>query len=305
MHHDEWNALLDQFAAYLAEADRSQLTIRNYRRELRAFARWYRATYEDDPTLPGLEADDLREYRDHLKDRKLMPASVNVAVASLRSLLKWAHGARLVSEQIRPPRMVRERRRTPRWLNKQQERRLLKKVRQGGDPHHAALVDLFLVFGLRISEMAGLEWSDVAMGRKSATLRVRHGKGGKERTLPFLGNSRARNAFLALGWKDHRHEKDQRLLQGQRGGLSASGIKQLLTPYGKAAEIPKFSAHKLRHTCARRMWERGTSLNVIQNWMGHESIETTTLYTLPSEDDLAAAAGGGDEWDDDWSEADD
>jgi site-specific recombinase XerD len=303
--HTGWDQILDQFADYLREESRSRLTIRNYRRELRVFARWYRATYEEDPTLDGLEADDLREYRDHLKDRKLMPATVNVAVASLRSFLNWAHGARLVKERIRPPRMIRERRKTPRWLTKKQERRLLKKVRLAGNAHHRALIELFLVFGLRISEMASLEWSDVTMGRKAAVLRVRHAKGDKERTLPFLGNNRARAALLALGWKEYHRDGDRRILQGQRGPLSASGIKQLLTPYGTAAGIDKFSAHVLRHTCARRMHEAKTPLDVIQSWMGHESIETTTRYTLPSEADLAAAAGGGEKWDDDWSEDDD
>jgi site-specific recombinase XerD len=305
MHQTEWDDLLDRFAAYLTSEGRSRLTRRNYLRELRVFRTWYQAAY---PGLSGprdLEDSDLAEFKAHLEARKLMPASINLAIASLRAFLNWAARTKELAEPARPPRMIRERRKAPRWLDKPQERRLLKAVRLVDQPHHVALINLFLVFGLRISEMAGLEWSDVAMGRKHAVLRVRHAKGGKERSLPFLGNKRARDAFLALGWKEHHREPDRRLLWGQRGPLSASGIKQLLTPYGKAAEIRGFSAHKLRHTCARRMHEKGQPLDVIKTWMGHESLDTTILYTLPSEDDLAKAAGGGDEWDDDWSGADD
>jgi site-specific recombinase XerD len=315
MTEPSWDELLDQFANYLTDEGRSPLTIRNYRRELRAFVAWYRAAYPEMSTLWDLEARDLEEFKDHLKARKLMPASINLAIVSIRSFLNWAgrpQGSpgtkvktKLIEDPPRAPRMIRERRKTPRWLKKPQERRLLKAVRLVDDPHHVALIDLFLVFGLRISEMAGLEWSDVAMGRKHAVLRVRHAKGGKERSLPFMGNRRARDAFLTLGWKEHHKERDRRILQGQRGPLTASGLKQLLKPYGKLAEIPKFSAHVLRHTCARRMHEKGESLDVIKTWMGHESIDTTILYTLPSEDDLARAAGGGAEWDDDWSGADD
>jgi site-specific recombinase XerD len=303
--HTEWADLLAGFTAYLTSEGRSRLTIRNYSRELRCFIAWYQAAY---PGLDGprdLEASDMAEFKEHLEGRKLRPASINLAIASLRSFLNWAARTKNLSDPARPPRMIRERRKIPRWLDKPQERRLLKAVRLVDDPHHVALINLFLVFGLRISEMAGLEWSDVEMGRKHAVLRVRHAKGGKERTLPFLGNKRARDAFLALGWKEYRRDGDRRLLWGQRGALSASGIKQLLTPYGKAAEINKFSAHVLRHTCARRMHEKGESLDVIKTWMGHESIDTTILYTLPSEHDLAKAAGGGDEWDDDWGGADD
>jgi integrase/recombinase XerC len=137
------------------------------------------------------------------------------------------------------------------------------------------------------------------MGRSAAELRVL-GKGSKERTLPFLGNERARDAFHLLGFREHGRDKGRRLLWGQRGPLTASGIKQLLTPYGRAAGLDRFSAHVLRHTCARRMFERGEPVQVIARWMGHESLNTTFLYTLPSEADLAKAAGAsGDGWADD------
>jgi integrase/recombinase XerC len=203
------------------------------------------------------------------------------------------------STRSRAPRAARQVQRVPRWLTRPQERRLLTAVRKGGHEHHHGLVELMLVFGLRISEAAGLTWSDVTLGRSRAELRV-FGKGAKERILPFLGNERARGALMQLGFPGPGAGKGGRILQGQRGPLSASGIKQLLTPYGRAALIDRFSAHVLRHTCARRMFERGTPIPVIARWMGHESLDTTFLYTLPSEDDPATAAGAaGDGWSDD------
>jgi site-specific recombinase XerD len=298
-----WIETVDEFARFLRADEKSPLTIRNYKRELRAFETWYQSAYQDAPVLLELQADELREYKEALRIRKLKPASVNLAIASLRSLLKWATDRKMLKEPPKPPKIVRQVRKRPRWLTRVQERRLLKVVRHGigraPDPHHLGLVELLLVFGLRISELANLEWSDVTMSPKSAELRVRHGKGAKERTLPFVGNQRARNAFLLLEWKEWGRDKDRRILQGQRGPLSASGVKQLLTPYGEPAGIDKFSAHVLRHTCARRMHENGAPIQVISRWLGHESLDTTMLYTLPSEEDLAKAAGGSDPgWDD-------
>src|SRR5262249_5961279 len=156
---------------------------------------WYHATYDDDPSIPELTEAELREYKEHLRARNLKPATVNLALAALRSLLKWAHDRRLLPEPLRTPKTVRQSQKTPRWLSKPQERRLLKVVRHGGNKHHLGLVEVFLVFGLRISELAALEWGDVTMGRTEAELRVRRGKGAKERTLPFTGNDRARDAF--------------------------------------------------------------------------------------------------------------
>jgi integrase/recombinase XerC len=305
LHTDDWEALLGRYAKQLEQEDRSPLTVRNYTRELRAFARYHRETFGEPPEIKALTPEDLRDYRNHLlKGRTLKPATVNLARAALAGLIKWAHAERILKEAIRTPKTVRQGVRGPRWLTRPQERRLWKVVRKAGDPHHLALLDLMVVFGTRISETASLTWGRLTMGRKTAELRVL-GKGNKERVLPFLGNERARDAFLALGWKEHGAEKGRRIVWGQRGPLSASGIKQLLTPYGRAAGLERFSAHVLRHTCARRMHERGESIQVIARWMGHENLNTTFLYTLPSEEDLARAAGAsGEGWGGDWGDDD-
>jgi len=300
MPNTQWNDLLDQFKASLEADEKSQNTVRNYHREVRAFGEWYYSIYEEAPDLAGLTADDLRRYKDHLRERKLKPQSVNLAIVSLRSLIKWACESRILRESVRSPKAVKQGMKVPRWLDKPQEKRLMKAVRKAGDPHHLGLVEMFLVFGLRISEMASEEWGDITMRRNKAELRVRKGKGGKERILPFLGNERAREALHLLDYKKWHKVKDRRLLYGQRGPLTAGGIKQLLTPYGRAAGIEPFSAHVLRHTCARRMHEAGKSIQVIARWLGHESLNTTFLYTLPSQADLQEAAGGrAAGWDDD------
>jgi site-specific recombinase XerD len=292
MPDTKWNDVLDRFAASLKADDKSVLTVRNYRRELRAYGEWYHAIYEDAPDLAGMTADDFREYRDHLKERKLKPQSINLAIASLRSLVKWACATRLLKEAIRTPKTVRQAAKTPRWLEKAEERRLLKAIRKEDNPHHLGLVELFLVFGLRISEAAALEWGDVTMRRSEALLRIRKGKGNKEGELPFKGNERAHEALNLLGYKQWHQAKDRPILQGQRGPLSASGIKQLLTVYGQKAGIEPFSAHRLRHTCGRRMFEAKQPIQSISAWLRHESLNTTLLYTLPSQKDLQEAAGG-------------
>ena len=295
----EWNEAVDRFAADLVADERSPLTIRNYRRELRVFAEWYQSAYHERPDLAEITGDELVAYKTAMRERRLKPGSMNVAIAALRGLVNWALYARVIVEPIRPPKVAKQAPRVPKWLTRQEERRLTKALRKGGHLQHIALVELLLVFGVRISELASLTWADVTMGRIRAELRVL-GKGAKERILPFAGNQRARDALMMLGFKESSRERSRSLLHGQRGPLSASGVKQLLTPYGRAAEIEPFGAHILRHTCARRMYERDVPIQVIARWMGHENINTTLIYTLPSEADLAKAAGATDGgWDDD------
>ena len=190
-----WQAAVDRFAAQLDADEKSPLTVRNYRRELRAFADWYHASYREPPGLGDVAHEDLREYKDSLRARKLEPATINLALAACGSFLKWALASKLIREPVPTPKTARQVQRVPRWLTRVQERRLVKVVRQAGVKSHLGLVEAFLVFGLRISEMAALEWGDVAMGRSEAVLKVRKGKGSKQRDLPFGGNQRARDAL--------------------------------------------------------------------------------------------------------------
>jgi integrase/recombinase XerC len=308
---DEWTPQVDRYARYLERQDKKPLTVRNYRRELHAFARYHRQEFREPPDLVELTADDLREYRNHLQRRKLKPATIALARAALAGVVKWALAERIIGEPIPPPKTPRVGRRTaPRSLSKDEERRLRKVVRKAGNASHRGLLELFLVSGVRISEAAGLTWCDLTMTRTVFRLRVM-GKGDKERILEFQAqdkvNERAREAFHLLGFKEHGREKARPILWGQRGPLTASGIKQLLTPYGRAAGLEGFSAHVLRHTCAKRMLERKppAPLPTVAVWMGHESLNTTMLYTLPSAEDLARAAGASDEGGDDDSGDDD
>lgn len=80
---NDWQADVDRFAAALDADEKSPLTVRNYRRELRVFADWYRATYQEPPGVRDLTHEDMRAYKDSLRDRKLEPATINLALAAL------------------------------------------------------------------------------------------------------------------------------------------------------------------------------------------------------------------------------
>ena len=94
---NDWPAAVDRFAADLDADEKSPLTVRNYRRELRVFAGWYHATYQETPGVHDLTHEDMREYKDSLRDRKLEPATINLALAALRMLPQV--GARMQADQ--------------------------------------------------------------------------------------------------------------------------------------------------------------------------------------------------------------
>jgi integrase/recombinase XerC len=290
-----WAAAVDRFVLDLAERERSEHTRANYREDLEAFAGWYESKYHDPPTLALLAPSELREWRAHLRDeRKMEPATVNRKLAALRSLLRWAESEGIAPE-IAVPRSLRQVKPPPRWLDRKQQRALVRAVEKSGRARDVGLVKLLLHTGLRVEEAVDLKWTDVKVRERSGTLTVRKGKGRKQRDVPL--NAEARAALVEL--KSAGPRKAPEVLHGQRGPLSIRGVQAILSQYGGPAKIEDLSPHVLRHTFGKNLADAGTAIQVIADLMGHESLETTRRYVQPGHEDLAAAveklAGGDDD----------
>jgi integrase/recombinase XerC len=290
-----WADAVDRFVADLAERERSEHTRKNYGEDLRAFADWYEAKYHDAPTLALLAPSEMREWRHHLREeRKMEPATVNRKLAALRSLLRWAESEGIAPEIV-VPRSLRRQKSPPRWLDRKQQRALLRAVEKSGRARDVGLVKLLLHTGLRVEEAVDLRWADVKVRERSGSVTVRKGKGRKQRTVPL--NSEARGALIEL--KSAGPKGAPEVLHGQRGALSVRGVQAILKGYEGAAKIEELSPHVLRHTFGKNLADSGTPIQTIADLMGHESLETTRRYVQPGHEDLAAAveklAGGDDD----------
>ncbi len=144
-----------------------------------------------------------------------------------------------------------------------------------------ALLELLYSTGLRVSELVGLRIGDVDM--QSGCLRC-VGKGDKERLVPV-----GKQAIAAVGnyLRDARPRLIGRraaapyLFLNARGGkLSRVGFWKVLKQYGRKAGLQrKLSPHKLRHSFATHLLERGADLRSVQLMLGHADISTTQIYT--------------------------
>jgi integrase/recombinase XerC len=289
-----WAQAVDRFVADLVERERSLHTRANYREDLEAFAGWYEHRFQDPPTLALLAPSELREWKHHLRDERGMePATVNRKLAALRSLLRWAE-AQGLAPAIAPPKSLRQLKPPPRWLDRRQQRALLRAVERSGRARDVGLVKLLLHTGLRVDEAVDLRWDDVQVRERSGSLTVREGKGRKQRTVPL--NAVARAALLAL--KAAGPAGAPEVLHGQRGALTARGVQAILQRYQGPAKVEDLSPHALRHTFGKDLADAGTPIQLIADLMGHESLETTRRYVQPGHEDLAAAvvklAGGDD-----------
>ena len=146
-----------------------------------------------------------------------------------------------------------------------------------------AVLELLYGCGLRVSELCGLDVSDVSMAR--ATVRVL-GKGGREREVP-IGRPAAE---AVVGWL--RQGRSELVTGSSDGGalfVNRSGGR--LGPRDVTRLLDRRSAHPthphaLRHTYATHLLDGGADLRVVQELLGHRDLATTQVYTHVSKERL-------------------
>ena len=279
-----------EFVRALAREDLSPLTVRGYGRDLELFLDWYAPN-----KLEKLSAVDLIHYRQHLADEKgLRPASLNRRLEALRRFCRWAHQEKKlksnVAAEVKLARTVRGVR--PKGLSDSEIQSLL---RAAGQSAHAlgkrnyALVQMMLQTGLRVSEAAHLWVADLALRERAGSVRIRQGKGRKEREIPL--NSSARRGLRAyLATRGPLEPSDPVFLSENGAPLSLRSIQSVLAELARRANVTRLpvSAHTTRHTFALAFLKRHPGKLVeLAALLGHESLDTTAIYTLPSQEEMA------------------
>lgn len=159
---------------------------------------------------------------------------------------------------------------SPRALDEDEQRRLLRALERSADRRDTAIVMLALYAGLRLAELADLDVDDVAVSVRKGQVVVRSGKGDVMRQVPL--NLQAREAVQAwLGERAVcRPEVETAALFVSRSGrrLSTRAIDLVVRRLGQEADL-ELSAHVLRHTCLTRLVRGGVDLVTVAELAGH------------------------------------
>lgn len=290
---------LQAFGNHLVDQDKSERTITGYVDDLRHFSRWYEQSNGEELRPDRLTPTDVKQYRAFLQTAQARPATVNRRLAALRAYGKAAKDLGLAENNpANGIRGVKEQKMAPKWLDKQEQARLTREVErrcQNAKTEPArrqaardkAIVVLLLNTGLRIGELSALEIGDINLAERKGELRVRNGKGGKDRRIPL--NRDARKALQE--WSAARPETATRLVfTGQRSeGLKRRAIQTRLEELGEAAKVEGVSPHVFRHTFAKNLVDVGVSLEKVAMLLGHTNLNTTKIYITPGMVDLEKA----------------
>lgn len=286
----EENNFLEQFQEYMIVAGKSTHTVRAYSQDLQAFVRWFEQAIGDPFTPRAVDPGDLHDYKNYLVRQGLRPATINRRLKALVTFFRWAKRRQLVTDspfEIVEAIFVKEQKDTsPHWLERQEQRAIVRAARESGSKRDHAIIQTLMGTGLRLSELAALMVDDLDLSERRGRLKVRIGKGGKARTIPLDGKTRqALESYLAKRVEDG----SKQLFLGQRGPLNQAGINYLVSKYAYQAKLENCTPHTLRHTFAKNLVDAGVPLDQVASLLGHESLDTTRIYTRPSQRDLERA----------------
>ncbi len=275
---------LRAFERYLRHEKRaSPRTVDGYLRDLAFFVAHARAAADDGAFDPAaVSARDVRRYMAGLHKDGLAPTTIARKLAAVRAFFRFlVRDERLAVDPTTRVRTPKQPKRTPRFLSADDAARLME-APAGDGPAAArdrALLELAYGGGLRVSELVGIDLTDVDLGQ--GTVRVL-GKGNKERIVPI-----GRHAVAALrAWLVLRPQMKGKgghptaLFRNKNGGrLSARSVQRLVEKCRPACAEAGATPHWLRHACATHMLGSGADLRSIQEMLGHASLSTTQRYT--------------------------
>ena len=268
-----------QLAGY---AERSQEC---YLRALRMLTEFFNRT----PDL--IDEEELQEYLLHRRNvNGWAPGTMRICYSGLRFFFTKVLGRDWRTfEYLRAQRE----KHLPAVLSRDEVRRLLAHVRTD---HNRTYLTTVYGCGLRLQEALYLEVADIDSDRMM--LHIHRGKGAKDRFVPLPATLLS---LLRKHWRTHRHPSLIFPALG-RGGNAAAGattpmaissVQGAMRDAIQRAGIHKkdVSIHTLRHTYATHLLEQGVNIRLIQQYMGHANIETTTIYlhlTQKGQEDAAA-----------------
>ncbi len=249
--------------------------------------------------VKGVTLTDVYQYLNHTVDDNQNSKKTRARkVASIRSLYKYLTVVtkRLEENPVKDLETPVYRKSNPVYLDLDESKRLLLAADGEQGPRDYCMLMLFLNCGMRLSELVGINYSDI-QGNRLKLL----GKGDKERYVylndgcieainRYTEDKNRRIAENRLKVKET--DRDALFLSSRGTRMSGRRVEQIIEELLKKSQVYRegMSVHKLRHTAATLMYRSGVDLLVLQKVLGHSNVGTTEIYTHADDPQIAQAA---------------
>ncbi len=274
---------IESFLSSLRARAASDHTVLNYGRDLRRFEAFMDSR---EVTLDAVDHLFIRDFLNSLYKQKLKKSSVSRTLACIRTFFKFLvrqqRLRRNPAEVVSSPRLGKQ---LPTYLSESEVSEMMDVDQEATlkNLRDRAILELLYASGLRVSELVGLNASDLDRGER--LVRVL-GKGGKERIVPF-----GSFASGALDVYMSERQRKQKMMPDSRGNLplfinlrgtrlGVRSVERLLESYRRFLKPGRqVTPHTLRHSFATHLLENGADLRSIQELLGHSNLSTTQKYT--------------------------
>ncbi|MGO4889268.1 tyrosine-type recombinase/integrase [Anaerobacillus sp. MEB173] len=263
----ETDDMLDFFSNYLLEKGRSNNTVKTYRGVLYTFCSWLD---QNNKSIQNVTSDDVQMYMDYLESQQRNASTINKIYNTIKAfavsinkpeLMEKVH--RIESSGKAVP---------PECLSHDEIKGLLSKMNEDGSKRNAAIVNLLLYTGVRVSELCALNRSDVQISNQTGKLIVKNEHA--ERVIP-LSNVCIQSVKEYL---DSRIDDNEALfIAKNQKRLSVRTVQHTLQQYG-------VHPHKLRHTFCYELLRKGVDVSIVAELAGHSDITITKQYLQATEE---------------------
>ena len=301
--------IIKRFLLYMQNIKgRSPKTVDEYYIDLRTFFRYLhmsrglcdKSLEFDEIKIDNVDVDlvksvtlrDAYEFMYFLqRDRGNSQAARARKTSSLRQFYKFLERDHIIeTNPVKELETPKQKKALPKYLTLEQSIELLNAVEGDFAARDYCILTLFLNCGLRLSEMCGLNYSDI---RSDNTMRVL-GKGNKERVI-YLNKAclDAINAYKEVRPTDDLKDRKALFISRNHNRMSPKTVQAMVYKYLEKIGLDSqgYSCHKLRHTAATLMYQTGqVDIRVLQDILGHENLGTTEIYTHLSSQQLKNAA---------------
>lgn len=275
------DSLNEDFVAYLrGECHLSDNTVTAYQHDLSRFLEWL-----GNRRPSSISVNQLSDYVGSLHDVGLAPTSISRNIVSTRTFFRFLQLEGIVRDNPADLLLTQKNwQRIPEVLTPKQVEALLRSPRKTDSywQRDLAILEVLYATGCRASEVCTLRLRDLSLKEKH--LRC-EGKGGKQRMVPI--GTRAVQAITVYceelrGELAGKRSPESEALFLSRTGMALDRIQlwRLIKRYALRVGIrSKISPHSLRHSFATHLLAGGADLRLVQEMLGHASIQTTQIYT--------------------------
>ena len=265
---------IEKYLDYLKVVKKySNKTILSYYDDLIEYSEFLGNNFKN---ILNIDIDITKEYLKYLYERGINKNSISRKLSSIRGFYNY-----LVKEEIitsSPFNSIPNPKKDlylPKFLNDKE----LNKIFSVCSERDTLIIELLYATGIRVSELVNIKVKDIDRTNKSIKVL---GKGDKERIVLYNNHtSRALDIYLNDAYHIFNKKNSEYLILNHNGGkLSDRYVRMIIDKLVRKANLDiKISPHTIRHTFATDMLEEGADLMTVKELLGHESLDTTSIYT--------------------------